>query len=50
VQGYPDVIHTLDEPREILDRIASQLETVLEDPISQDEREALGIEEGAQRV
>jgi hypothetical protein len=45
--GDPDVIHALDEVQELLYRIAGQLETVLEDPISEDEREALDLDEGA---
>lgn len=48
--GEPDVIHALDEAREILDQVAGRLETVLEGPISEDEREALGLEESPQEI
>ena len=42
--GEPDVIHALDEVRDILGGAAARLEVLLEEPPSRDELEALGFD------
>lgn len=48
--GEPDVIHALDAAHELLFSVAERLQTCLEDPVTECEREALGLEEGPQAV